>query len=119
MVDQQRLQQILSNLLSNASKYSHPYGDIELHLIKEKNHLRIEVRDFGEVISDEYKERVFQKFSQEDGSNTRQKGGTGLGLSICKEMVEHMHGQIGFHSKQAEGSTFFFTVPLASSVLGA
>jgi signal transduction histidine kinase len=75
--------------------------------------VRVEVSDQGAGISEEFRARIFQKFAQADGSNTRQHGGTGLGLSICKTLVERMHGEIGFTSVPGQGSTFYFSLPLA------
>jgi signal transduction histidine kinase len=65
------------------------------------------VFDHGAGITDEFKSRIFQKFSQADSSDSRQKGGTGLGLAISKELVERMGGRIGFDTKLGEGTGFF------------
>lgn len=110
-VDADRLIQILSNFLSNAAKFSHKNGIIEVsaHLIKNK--VRISVQDFGVGMPDEFLGRVFERFSQADTSISREKGGTGLGLSISKEMIEHMSGQIGFETKLGKGSTFWAEFP--------
>lgn len=112
-VDPLRLQQILSNLLSNAAKYSKAHGKVEIHLEPLSTHLKISVQDFGEGIPAEAQVKLFKKFSQVDSSSTRKKGGTGLGLSIAKEMVQRMHGEIGFTSTEGLGSVFYFTIPLA------
>lgn len=111
-IDSPRLQQVLSNLISNAVKFSNPGGRVEIgaHLLD--GHVEVTVRDYGLGISDEFRPRIFQKFAQADGSDTRSRGGTGLGLSICKTLMERMHGQIDFHSVPGEGSTFYFRLPL-------
>jgi len=114
MVDPLRLQQILSNLLSNAAKYSKAQGKVEIRLEPLATHLKISVQDYGEGIPQEAQVKLFKKFSQVDSSSTRKKGGTGLGLSIAKEMVQRMRGEIGFTSTEGLGSVFYFTIPLAA-----
>jgi PAS domain S-box-containing protein len=106
-VDGFRLQQVLNNFLSNAAKYSPPHATVNIDLTIKGEWLRIAVCDYGSGIADEFKTRIFQKFSQADSSDSRQKGGTGLGLAISKELVERMGGRIGFDSKLAEGTCFF------------
>jgi two-component system, OmpR family, sensor histidine kinase VicK len=70
------------------------------------------VHDQGVGIDDEFRTRIFSKFSQADASDRRQKGGTGLGLAISKELIEHMHGCIGFDSAKDQGTTFWFELPI-------
>ena len=75
--------------------------------------LRVNVRDQGPGIPEEFRTRIFEKFSQADSSTTRQKGGTGLGLHIARRFIEHMHGRIGFESEPGAGSTFWVELPAA------
>lgn len=109
--DAQRVQQIMSNLLSNAAKFSDPESLVNISVEAFPNEVKVIVADQGAGIPKQYQDRLFKKFSQVDGSSTRQKGGTGLGLSICKQMVERMNGQINFESTEGQGSTFYFTLP--------
>jgi PAS domain S-box-containing protein len=112
-IDSLRLQQVLSNLISNAVKFSTPEGRVDITARLLDDQVEVAVRDYGLGIADEFRSRIFQKFAQADGSDTRTRGGTGLGLSICKTLMERMHGEIGFHSVLGEGSTFYLRLPLA------
>ncbi|WP_347507040.1 CHASE domain-containing protein [Pseudomonas anguilliseptica] len=114
-VDSLRLQQVLSNLISNAVKFSAPQGQVEISAQIVDDQVRVQVRDHGPGIAEEFRARIFQKFAQADGSDGRRRGGTGLGLSICKTLIERMHGQIGYSSVVGAGSTFYFTLPLVEA----
>jgi signal transduction histidine kinase len=110
-VDGSRLQQVLVNLLSNAAQFSPAGEQVEISVSNTATSVRIAVTDHGPGIPDEFRPRIFQRFSQADSSDTRKQGGSGLGLAISKELVESMNGQIGFTSKVGEGSCFYLELP--------
>jgi signal transduction histidine kinase/DNA-binding response OmpR family regulator len=111
--DPARLRQVLLNLAGNAIKFTSK-GGVSLIIEPEENdRVRFTVRDTGIGIAPEHHGRIFQDFEQADGSSTRHYGGTGLGLAISKRIVEALGGSIELFSKPGEGSTFFFTLPLA------
>ena len=110
-LDSDRIIQVLTNLLSNAVKFSSPKSAVQVKITRVAKGVRVEVTDHGPGIPEEFRSRIFQKFSQADSSDTRQKGGTGLGLNISRMLVEKMAGHIGFSSQAGAGATFFFEMP--------
>ena len=111
MVDEQRFLQVMSNLLSNAAKFSPPGNRVDIRTTAEDGNVSISVVDYGSGIPLEFQHRLFQKFSQADASDSRQKGGTGLGLAITKELLENMNGKISVESQPGLGSCFTISLP--------
>jgi len=115
--DDQRLAQVITNLLGNASKFTGEGGLIQLDicLLHEENNvctIQVTVKDTGIGISGEQQQKLFKSFQQADANTTRKYGGTGLGLAICKNIIEMMGGSIWLKSELGEGSTFGFTIDL-------
>ena len=109
--DVKRILQVMTNLISNAAKFS-PAGEtvsIEMHDLG--NDVRVAVNDRGSGIPENFRNRIFARFAQADSTDTRQKGGTGLGLAICKRLIELMGGHIGFTDREGGGTMFFFELP--------
>ncbi|MBT9591486.1 MAG: PAS domain S-box protein [Thiobacillus sp.] len=117
MGDRDRLIQVMTNLLSNAAKFTPPGGSVHVSLEQRGAYARIAVRDEGPGIPEEFQSRLFQKFSQADSSDTRKKGGTGLGLSITKAIVEHLRGRISYQTEKNKGTTFFVDLPLQAAAM--
>jgi signal transduction histidine kinase/CheY-like chemotaxis protein/streptogramin lyase len=109
--DQQRLRQILLNLLNNAIKFTDA-GFVQLRIAASDGRLRVEVKDSGIGIPAHKFDLIFEAFRQADGSTTRRYGGTGLGLAISKRLVQLMGGEIDVESIVGTGSRFFFHLPL-------
>jgi PAS domain S-box-containing protein len=110
--DADRLVQVVVNLLSNAAKFSPEGGTVEVVVLPEARIVRLSVRDHGPGVPDAFRSRIFTKFAQADGSDTRQRGGTGLGLAIAKEIAERHGGRLWFESALGEGATFHLDLPM-------
>ncbi|MBK8100481.1 MAG: PAS domain-containing protein [Planctomycetes bacterium] len=108
------LRQVVGNLIDNAIKYTPEGGAVTVRVLARDAAVRLEVTDTGIGLSDEDKERVFERFYRVDKARSRELGGTGLGLAIAKNVVRALHGEIGVDSVLGGGSTFWVTLPLAS-----
>lgn len=111
-VDPDRLEQVLHNLLSNACKFSHRNGTVtvQAHLMG-GNRVRIAIMDRGIGIAEELRSHLFERFAHASHDGMPGKTGAGLGLMLAKVIVEHMQGEIGYHSIPAQGSTFHIELP--------
>lgn len=112
-VDRDRFIQVMTNLLSNAAKFSPSGGQVDVAVSGDAERLFVHVSDSGPGIPAEFHARVFERFAQADASPSRARGGTGLGLSIAKSFVEKMHGRIWFETRTGGGTIFSVELPLA------
>jgi signal transduction histidine kinase len=113
----------MANLISNACKYSPDSGQVRVMTqMIAANRVRIIVADQGNGVPENFRDRIFEKFSQADSSDTRSKGGTGLGLAISKVIVHYMDGDIGFYNaspEQGGGAHFYIDLPLQTTTVKA
>jgi len=116
LVDHDRIIQVLNNLVSNAIKYTFPEKDIGISVDRKGNYVVVSVFDNGVGISPEDQKKLFTKFYRVDSSLTQETGGSGLGLSICKTIIERHGGKTWVESKEGEGSTFSFSIPIAKEI---
>ena len=111
-IDQDRIEQVLTNLIDNAIRHTPEGQSVTVRLTKEESYLKVDVQDTGVGIPEEDIPYVFERFYKADKARTRSKGGTGLGLAIAKNIVEAHEGNISVTSKQNMGTTFTFYLPL-------
>jgi PAS domain S-box-containing protein len=116
--DRKRLMQVMTNLLSNAAKFSPPNSAVDVSVSRPGDTVRVEVSDRGPGIPEAFRSKIFGRFAQADSADSRIKGGTGLGLAISKRLIELMQGRIGFEDRSGGGTTFFFELPVLSSAEG-
>lgn len=112
--DENRLRQVIGNLVKNAVDFVPEAGKIEMGATLSENNALIYVKDNGMGIPQDKQKHLFKKFYQVDTSIKRKHGGTGLGLVICKGIVEGLGGKIWVKSKEGEGTAFYFTIPLVA-----
>lgn len=110
--DNDRLNQVITNLLSNAIKFSPPGQEVVVAIDRREKCGRITVRDHGPGISAAFKPNLFDKFSQADSGNARQKGGSGLGLHIVRNIMAQHNGIVGVEDAPGGGSIFYIDIPL-------
>ena len=111
-VDNEKMRVVLQNLIENAIKYSDPNGKVFITIKEESEFLQMSVKDTGTGISEDGKDKIFQKFYRDTEAQKREVTGTGVGLYTVKQIIEKMGGEIWFESTQKQGTTFFFTVPI-------
>jgi signal transduction histidine kinase len=109
--DEQRLTQVLTNLVGNAIKFTE-VGEVDVQVMSANGTFMVAVSDTGVGIAEADQQKVFEEFQQADSSSTRKKGGTGLGLTIAKKIIELHGGRIWVESSPGKGSTFSFTLPV-------
>jgi signal transduction histidine kinase len=108
--DEERLRQIILNLIDNAFKYTDENGNVFIEVTQDESHIITEVRDNGIGLSEEDQKYIFKPYSQITGSN-RPSGGLGLGLAIARNLVEAHGGKMWVKSEKGKGSSFFFSLP--------
>ncbi len=111
--DQQRIQQVMSNLLSNAAKFSHGTGTITVSAEIQNGMARISVADEGIGLAESDRLKVFEEFSQVDSSDQRSVGGSGLGMNISKRIMEALGGDIDYRKNKGPGTTFYIDLPIS------
>ena len=113
--DKLKLIQVITNIIDNAIKYTRPGGTITITLSADTKEIKFEIKDKGIGIPEKDKNEIFTKFYRASNAGAVHPEGTGIGLYIAKAIVEKSEGQIDFTSKENEGSTFWFTLPISSA----
>lgn len=113
IADRDRLVQVVTNLLSNACKFSPAGGVVAVLIERSANSIGVSVGDRGSGIPADLQGRLFERFAQLDSNDSRRRSGTGLGLSISKSIIERLGGTIAFRAREGGGSVFVFELPLA------
>ncbi len=113
--DRDRLVQVMSNLLSNAAKYSPADMPVEIFTEINDDILRVNIEDYGPGIPKYFQSKLFEKFTLSNSGDTREAGGTGLGLSISKMIIEKLGGNVGFKTIERKETTFYFELPIVKT----
>ncbi len=116
-IDRDKMEKIITNVLSNAFKFTPEGGRIEVSVVTDEKYFDINISDTGVGIPEAQKSKIFDRFYQVDGSHTRKQEGTGIGLSLTKELVELHKGKIEVESKEGKGTTFTIRIPLGKTHL--
>lgn len=114
LADEERIQQVLTNLIDNAIKYGSREGNVQISLHSDEEKVYVSVEDDGPGIEEEHLEKIFRRFYRVDKSRSREKGGTGLGLAICKHLMSAHGEKITVDSKVGEGTTFTISLKKAT-----
>ncbi|XOZ34450.1 PAS domain-containing protein [Halomonadaceae bacterium KBTZ08] len=114
-VDGMRLEQALTNLISNGIKFSPPEAVLEIHVLAQGSDVVMKIRDHGPGVEQRFQNQLFDRFSQADSTDTRRLPGTGLGLSITREIVEQMNGEVFYEDAEGGGSCFCIQLPVVGS----
>ena len=115
LADAERVQQVVTNLLHNAIKFTPPHGKVIIRAIDQRQEILVSVQDTGIGIPAEDLPRIFERFYKSDRARTRSRGGTGLGLAICRHLIRAHNGRIWVKSQEGNGSTFFFSLPVSDT----
>ena len=110
--DEQRIKQVISNLISNAVKYSEERKDIRVYFEKEEGYIKLVIEDHGMGIAEDQLERIWSRYQRASQRTARSKDGSGLGLSICSEILKRSGAEYGVESKLGEGSKFWFKMKI-------
>jgi len=114
MIDPDAINQVFGNLIENAVKYGKAGKKIKVGARAQENHIEFFVQDFGPGIASEHISRIFERFYRVDKARSREAGGTGLGLAIVKHVVQAHGGRVRAESELGSGTTFLFTLPVAT-----
>ena len=110
--DKDDIKHIVSIIMDNAIKHTEKDGKIIVNVKKEKNDVKIEIKNQGEPIPEDEQEKIFERFYRVDKARARDMGGTGLGLAIAKEIIERNGGSISVESEYMKGSEFTIRIPV-------
>ncbi len=114
-IDHDRFVQAVTNLVSNAIKFSPAGEKVSISVTVNESSIQVAVIDRGPGIPPDCRDTIFEKFTQVDGSNTRNESGSGLGLTIARSLMENMNGTLDFDSTPGKGSAFYVSLPVAGA----